>query len=433
MAYYLQKLGIRYDLFEAEPEVGGLIKSKRVKSYQLELGPHSLQFTPELQELLLELKLEDQIILPAPVSEQRFIRRDGKYYSLPQSPLKLLTSSFFSWNTKLKIAQEAQKPQEDIPEETISHFFKRRFGQEVVDYLVKPVVAGIYGGDADHLLLEKTFPFVKEMEQQHGSVLKALTQQEDLIDRRQIFTLAQGLQTLPNAIASKLISLHVSQEVEMVHKVRGKYFLSIKNDVDGLSDTEYDAVILSLPAHSAAEMLEYTAPGFSASLQNVTYSPLAVVHSAYHKQTVGADLNGFGAFHPPVENQFSAGSIWSSSLFPKLCPEDEVLFSSIIGGTQNPGHTLFPEAQIKLEVHHELKENHAISAAFPLFQYCRVWPKALPQPDIFILDVHQLAEKLEEENLFASANWMAGPSVPDCIRHAKQLAQKIYSLRPSAG
>ncbi|MFC6999070.1 protoporphyrinogen oxidase [Rufibacter roseus] len=430
VAYYLQKLGMRYDLFEAEAEAGGLIKSPRVGDYQLELGPHSLQLTPDLQELLHELKLNDEIVQPAQVSQNRFIRKDGKYHCLPNSPVKLLMSSFFSWRTKLQIAQEPQKPVQDIPEETISHFFKRRFGQEVVDYLVKPMVAGIYGGDPDQLLLEKTFPYIKEMEKQHGSILKALTKEEQP-DRHPVFTLTHGLQALPKAIASKLISLHLDHQVEMVHRTHGKYFLSIKNDEEGLSEVEYDAVIMALPAHKAAEQLEYTAPGLAAALQNVTYSPMAVVHSAYHKHTIGHDVNGFGALHPAKEKQFTAGSIWSSSLFPRLCPDDEVLFSSFVGGTQAPIHTHYPETEIKHRTHIELKANYNISADTPLFQHCQVWPQAIPQPDMFILDVHELVSKLEKEKLFACANWMAGPSVPDCIRYARQLAQKIYSMLPS--
>jgi oxygen-dependent protoporphyrinogen oxidase len=46
-------------------------------------------------------------------------------------------------------------------------------------------------------------------------------------------------------------------------------------------------------------------------------------------------------------------------------------------------------------------------------------------------DVHVMAQALEEDLLFACANWISGPAVEDCIQHAKALAQKIYSIRPS--
>ncbi|WP_066835195.1 protoporphyrinogen oxidase [Rufibacter ruber] len=423
LAYYLQKLGIRYDLFESSSEVGGMVKSRAQSGYQLELGPHALQMNGELQDLLQELKLDSQIIWPAQAAQQRFILRNGKFHSIPTSPLKLLLNSFFSWHTKLQISQEVQKPRQEIPGETVGHFFLRRFGQEVVDYLVQPLVAGVYGGDPDTLLLEKTFPAMKELERAHGSVLKGLVKQHKG-EPSQIFTLAPGLQALPNAIASKLVSLHLDHEVEMIHKNRGKFFLSIRHDQEGLSDEEYDLVVLALPAHAAAELLEYTAPGLSAALQNVNYAPLTVVHTAYRKQNVGFTLNGLGALHPGKENPVSTGSIWSSSVFPAVCPEGEVLFSSFVHS--GPASA----AQVPQKVHRELQQNYSISGS-PLFQHCHVWPKALPQPDQFILDVHRLAEVLEEEHLFACANWVAGPAVRDCIAFAKSIAQKIYSRRPS--
>ncbi|WP_207435097.1 protoporphyrinogen oxidase [Sabulibacter ruber] len=430
LAYYLQKLGVRYDLFECNTEVGGVIKSRRQGAYQLEFGPHSLQMNEELQELIEELKLEDQVIRPATKSQDRYIRKDGEYYCIPSSPRRLLLNDFFHWRTKLKITQETTLPPQEIPEETVSHFFKRRFGQEVVDYLVKPMVAGICAGDPDKLLLEKTFPALKELERTHGSVLKGLDLHKD-IPRGQIFSLEQGLQSLPKAIGSKLISLHLDHKVEMIHKTKGKYLLSIQHDVEGLADVEFDAVVVALPAHAAAELLDYTMPGFAAALQNVTYAPLTVVHTAYRKHSVGFPLDGFGALHPQKDQPFSSGNIWNSSLFPRTCPDDEVLFSSFVGGSQAPELANLPDADIFLQVHQELKENYSISSNMPVFQHCYRWPTGLPQADMFITDVHQLAEIVEEDCLYSCSNWIAGTSVPDCVKYAKQLAQKIYSRRIS--
>ncbi len=430
LAYYLQKLGIRYDLFESEPQVGGVIKSVQKGAYHLELGPHSLQMNEELEELIQELKLEDEVIRPATRSQDRYIRKDGEYHCLPSSPRRLLLDSFFHWRTKLKITQEVKLPPQEVPEETVSHFFKRRFGQEVVDYLVKPMVAGMYGGDPDKLLLEKTFPALKEMERQHGSVLKALDLQVDL-PRKQVVSLLNGLQTLPEAIASKLVSLHVDHKVEMIHKTKGKYLLSIRHDVEGLADEEFDAVVVALPAHAAAELLDFTTPGLAAALHNVSYAPMTVVHTAYRKHAIGFPLDGLGAMHPQKEQPFSSGTVWSSALFPRICPDDEVLFSSYVGGSQAAEFASLPEAEILLRVHEELTENYSISATLPVFQHCYRWPSALPQADIFITDVHLMLGLLEQDQLYACTNWVAGPAIPDCVRYAKQLAQKIFSQRPS--
>ncbi|GAA4302432.1 protoporphyrinogen oxidase [Nibribacter koreensis] len=430
LAYYLQKLGVRYDLFEASDQVGGMLKSCKQGSYQFELGPNSLQDTPELEELLQELKLQEEKVKPSSVASNRFILKDGKYQKLPVSPLGMLFHPFFDWRTKLRIARETQCTKREVAEETITHFFARRFGTEVVEYLVKPMVAGIYGGDPDQLLLEKTMPFLQKLERKHGSVLKGLVQAPE-IRRRPIFTLKSGLETLANAISSKLVSLHTGQRIEMVHKLHGKYLLSIQNDVEGLSDEEYDAVVIALPAYAAADLLNYVAPGLSASLFNVNYAPMAVVHTAYHREQVKFPLNGYGALNPKKEGTFTAGSVWTSALFPHCAPSKEVFFTTFVGGTQWQQHLDLPRQEIMEKVHQELKTLYGISAKEPTFQHYHRWAKALPQPDVFILDVHLMAQALEEEHLYCCANWMAGPSVPDCIAYAKSLAHKINSQRPS--
>ena len=236
---------------------------------------------------------------------------------------------------------------------------------------------------------------------------------------------------MSEAIASKLISLHLGQKIEMVHKLHGKYLLSIQNDVEGLSDEEFDAVVIALPAHPAADLLNYVAPGLSASLFNVNYAPMAVVHTAYRQADVKFPLNGFGALHPKRENTFTCGSVWTSSLFPHAVPDKEVLFTTFVGGMQWQEHLNLPRQEIMEKVHAELAALYGISAKEPVFQHYHRWAKALPQPDIFIQDVHTLAEALEEDQLYCCANWVAGPSVSDCILFAKNMAHKIKSQRPS--
>ncbi|RZL13549.1 MAG: FAD-dependent oxidoreductase, partial [Hymenobacter sp.] len=74
LAYYLQKAGVAYDLFEASTRPGGnLLSPQAPEGYQLEAGPNSLLLSAELEELLLELCLQDHIQEAAPVSQHRFV------------------------------------------------------------------------------------------------------------------------------------------------------------------------------------------------------------------------------------------------------------------------------------------------------------------------------------------------------------------------
>ena len=135
LAFYLQKAGVAYDLFEASERPGGnLLSPHEAAGYQLEAGPNSLLLSAELEELLLELGLQDDIQEAAPVSQHRYVLRHGQYQALPASPPKLLTSSFFSLKTKLRLLGELlRRPAPPRPGETIAAFFERHIGPEVVE------------------------------------------------------------------------------------------------------------------------------------------------------------------------------------------------------------------------------------------------------------------------------------------------------------
>ncbi|MCX2742175.1 protoporphyrinogen oxidase [Pontibacter anaerobius] len=431
LAYYLQKLGIPYDLFESGSQVGGNIRSVQEGDYLLELGPNATQFSQELDELVRELKLEQELLPATGNSLNHFVLRDGSYQQLPLTPFSLLSSKCFSWKTRYRILQEKNVPPAGHDYETVSQFFERRFGPGVLQYAVNPFIAGLYAGDPDKLLIRKTFPRLKELEMEHGSVLKGLALHSRTHDRQQPISFINGMQTLPNAIADKLISLHTEHRVVMVTRSQGKYIVSCSTPTDTDAE-EYDMLVLALPAYKAADLLHYTFPGMAAALQNIHYPPLSVVHTAYNRRDVNNPLDGFGAMHPKAEDAFTARSIWSSSVFGGRCRPHEVLFTTFVGGAQSEHHALTDREQLLQQVHEELKELHGISADKPNFQYAHLWKHSMPQYDIHIEDAHEMALNLETEGMHIAANWHAGVSVPSCIRHAKELACKINSERAHA-
>ncbi|NDK56740.1 protoporphyrinogen oxidase [Pontibacter fetidus] len=430
LAYYLQKLGIPYDLFEAEEHVGGNIKTLQEGGYLLELGPNALQCTPELTALIKELKLEQEVIPTAHSTNNRYVLHDGTYEKSPSNPFSLLSNTFFSWKTKLRILKEKDVPPADITYETITQFFDRRFGPGVIDYSVNPFVTGNYGGDPEKLLVHKAIPILKEMENRYGSVLKGLVQHKNGHLTHQNISFAKGMQALPNAIAEKLISLHTDHRVEMITRNQGKYIISCATTGD-YDTQEYNLLVLALPALPAAELLHFTFPGMAAALQNIHYPPMAVVHTVYNRRDVRHDLDGFGVLHPKAECPFTVGSIWSSSLFDGRCRPHEVLFTSFVGGAQYEAHAITDKKTLMQCVHQELAEKHHIASDKPIFQHMHFMEHSIPQYDMYIEDAHQMAKQLEQDGLFIAANWQAGVSVPSCIRHAKELAHKINLKRPA--
>lgn len=424
LAWYLQRAGVAYDLFEAEARPGGnLLSWATPEGYLLETGPNSLQLSPELEELLADLGLTNQIEDTAAVSQHRFVLRGGRYRQLPGSPPTLLTNGFFSLKAKWLLTKELRKEAAAADaHETVAHFFRRRFGPEIVDYAVNPFMAGIYAGDPEHLLLHKTFPQLAALEQQYGSVLRGLAKTGKGAPRRRIFTLKNGAQTITDTLAAKLTHYHSGTAVTTIARAAdGAYQLQLAPTGAALG---YTHLALALPTHAAAPLLAPLFPHAAAALAAVHYPPMSVVFSAYDRGAVAHPLNGFGALHPKVEGAYAAGSVWTSAIYPQRVPAGQVLFTTFVGGAQYEAAAGEPEDAQKAAVHTELSRYYGITGA-PRWQGRYFWPRSIPQFDRRIVGAHAAAAALEADNIVAVANWRAGVSVPDCVRHARRTAEAL--------
>ena len=423
-AWYLQKAGVAYDLFEASERPGGNLRSQPTpEGYLLETGPNSLQLSPKLEELLTDLGLTDQIQDAAAVSQHRYVLRNGHYQQLPGSPPALLKNSFFSWPAKLRLLSEFLRPTAPLDAtETVDHFFRRRFGSEIVDYAVNPFMAGIYAGDPAQLLIHKTFPQIAALEQQYSSVLRGLMKTSKGAARRRIIGLKNGIQTLTNTLASKLSHYHPGTAVTAITRTPDGYHLETANRQ--LPTDNYSHLVLALPAYAAAPLLKQLFPTAAAAFAAVHYPPMAAVFSAYDRAAVTHPLNGFGALHPKVENPYAAGSIWTSSIYPNRVPAGQVLFTTFVGGSQYEDAAREPVEAQKAAVHAELSRLYGISQP-PIWQSQYAWPRSIPQFDARIVDAHMAADALENEHILTVANWRAGVGVPDCIRRGRKVAENL--------
>jgi oxygen-dependent protoporphyrinogen oxidase len=421
LAYHLEKQKKEYVLLELkanEQQPGGYIRSIREKEYLYELGPNSLLCDHDLLQLLEELSIASEIVEANAVSKNRYIYRNGAYRKLPSSPASLLFSSFFSWKTKLKIFGETKVHSKSPQGETLAAFFERRFGREVVEYALDPFVSGIYAGNPEELLVSYTFPSLVEMEEKYGSVLKGLRKNKST-ERKKVISFKEGLQTLPQALASKIKITYSERGVQEINR-RGDFWEIITEE----QTYQAKKVVLATAAHQAAPFFIKSNPRFGEALQKIAYSPIIIVHTLYYKNDLKQAINGFGALHPSKENLFSLGHVWTSSVFSGRCKDNEVMFTTFVGGSRGYEKTLLEDHQVMAKVQKEIRELYGVQT-LPVSQRIFRWEKAIPQYDKYITDAYQMAQELENEHLYVCSSWKGGVSVPDCLKKAKTLAEKL--------
>ncbi len=420
LAYFLQKKGIEYVLLEASNRVGGLINTSFVDGYTLETGPNSILCNAELTSFLQEIGLEKDIVQPVEISKNRFIFKEGKLRKLPSSPLNLFLGSYFNWETKKKIFKEWSlgAVENQNPTETIAQFFERRFNKDVFDYAVQPFVSGIYAGDATKILVNKAFPQLQKMEKQYGSILKGMMK-EASGNRKKSLNFKNGMEQLPLALASKLKNVHLNTSVKNITQ-SGDGF-----EVVTPSQTfTANKVVLSIPSYTAADLLISIDPEISTALNRVNYVTNSAVYLAYKKADVSFKLDGFGSLNPAKENRFTAGTIWTSTLFPERCKSDEVLLTSFIGGALQGEQASLPDEELIQNTHQDVKEIYGITGN-PVFAHVKRWSQAIPQYDRNILEVEKFIPRLQRRQIYVNANWNEGVSLGDCIEKSRKLAEEF--------
>ena len=430
LAYDLQQRGIAYHLWEAADQPGGYIQSKwegvetptgsTSGPYLRELGPNSLLGDANLLLWLDELGLTPKLTFSKPVSKARYIFRNGTYRKLPSGPPSLLFGNFFSWKTKLAIFRERSNQTISPPGETLAQFFRRRFSQEIVDYALGPFVAGIYAGDPEQLLVSETFPILLQYEKEYGSVIRGLIKNQSKMGRRQSFSFQDGLQMLPDALASRLTNLSLNTPVERISKTNDGWQVKTAT-----GQQTVDKLVLTIGTDATAHLVEPHYKELANALRAITYPPMTAVHSVYKRADVAHPLDGFGGLNPKIEGRFSAGHIWSSSVFDGRCPADEVLITTMVGGQTGVSNAQLPDSVVAENVHQELATSFGINATKPVFQAVQRWERAIPQYDTNILAVKKPVEAVQVDQLFVCANWYGGVSLSDCIQKAQKLARQL--------
>ena len=422
VAYGLQRVGIDVVLFEKSSSVGGNIKTEVRDGFLIEHGPNSTLATRGLLDLLRDLGISDQIEPPRPNAKKRYILRHGRLISLPSKLIGLISNKAFSATAKLRLLKEPFVRTKAPQDESIAAFFERRLGKEIVDYAVDPFISGIYAGDPRKLSIRHAFPRLFELERDFGGLLiGAIFSRRDKASKLpkgtpRSITFKKGMRTLIDALSNKLSgSIRTGTDVKRVAKADPAGF-RVQTDADaGI----FDAVVICTPAHSAARIIESLDSGLAKEFLGIHYPPIAVVFTAFKRENVRTDPDGFGFLVPCIEQRQILGSLWTSSVFENRTPKGYHLFTTFIGGSRNADITRNSEDRLIQIALDELASILGIEGR-PEFATVKKWEKAIPQYNIGYETVVEAIESFQSSNsgVFFCSNFYKGISVTDCIKNS---------------
>lgn len=451
-AYYLEKArqsgaDIEWTLFEKSNRLGGVIKTEDRDGFVLEAGPDSfLSIKPDGAQLCRDLGIGDQLISSNDVERKTYILvrgrllpiPDGLQFMVPTRVWPMVTTPLFSWGTKLRMAGEFLKlsgAQGQDEDESVANFVRRHFGRQMVERVAEPLLAGVYGGNADNLSVRAVLPRFVEMEREHGSLVQATLRARRQTPRNNagkeegpqpLFTsLRNGAQQMVDALVSQLppASLRLGQERTSLQRAGDRW---------QFGGGSFDSVVLAVPAQSSAVLLEPIQPKLASLLKRISYTSSAAVALAYDHANLPP---GHGFLVPASEGRTMLACTFVHKKFPYRAPQGAALLRCFISSARVPELLNYSDEALQAIVQKELKDILGLSAA-PRFVRVFRWTCALPQYETGHLERVAEMEKLLQElpGIHIAGNSFYGIGIPDCIRSARRAVEAITSsaLQPAS-
>ena len=406
-------------VYEASDRVGGKLRTESVAGVRVDVGAEAM-LARRPEGVALAEALGMPIVHPTRATSRilsygALRRMPRSIMGVPMDVEELATSGVLSADGVARMRAEAalavEPPAGDV---SVGDLVAARYGDEVTDRLVEPLLGGVYAGRARRISAAAAVPQLLTM-----LARGALTPQAAAIEpsTAPVFAgLEGGMGRLPGRLAEGL-------------DVR------LSTTVGSLDDLDADAIVLATPARPTARLLRDAAPEAAALLGGVESATSAVVTFAFRAADVAAELGEerSGFLIPPVEPTAIKASTFSFAKWDWVraagAAEGVVHLRTSLG---RAGETLSEDDDALIAASRADLETIAGVTAAPVDVHVQRWVDGLPQYAVGHLD---LVERVRADVARAAGGTgrrivvcgaaYDGVGIPAVIASARRAAQTV--------
>lgn len=413
-------------VLESTHRIGGKLLTEYVEGFVIEGAAESfLSRKDRGVGLCEELGLGEELIGRRPENARSFVRVGRDLHALPEGLTGMIPTNLETVETSALLSKEGRErlaAEVDLPpappgsDESVASFISRRLGREAYERMVEPLMAGIYGGDGEQLSLRATFPQLRTLELEHGSVLRGLAEQSPAESRYPPFvSLRSGMQTFVDRLAASLehTAIHASQP-RTLHALPGGYAVDFGHIVQA------DGIVIAAPAFEASRLLVELDPELADLLAGIPYAPSAIVTLGYRLEDLRHPLDGYGYVVPASEGSDVLACTWSSSKWEGRAPLGHALLRVYLRRIpRGSDDRLIDVARAELTL-------LGIEAQ-PLLTRVHRWPRGMPQ---YVLGHVERLERIDaalerHPGLALAGAAYRGVGIPDCIHSGEEAARSL--------
>jgi oxygen-dependent protoporphyrinogen oxidase len=431
VAHFLQKYRPRAKITILEKGVtpGGAIRSFQQEGFLAEWGAHGFLDNVEASRELLRDTGLDREAQKAPLDQfVRYICLNGRLNLIPQNPKKIIRSNLVSLPAKLRVLADLWKKPRRM-EQTVADWAAYRFGSSLLPF-VDAVLTGTYAGDLNRLSIDATFPGIRTLELEKGSVIRGLLQKKKEAGEKPreggkrrlpaMVSFPQGMGRLPEVLARDK-NLLCSTEVETIlHDEEGW-------EVHSAGKTyRADSLVLALSVNQSLALLQ-NASGLTGEEPPVDAIPEARIVTVAMGFGATAQIPfGFGYLAPEQEKRFALGALFSTHMFPGRAPKGHMLLEALVGGRRHPEKLGLDDDELIRQTYADLKQLIHLPDP-PVFTKVLRPEHGIPQLEIGYPRLLAWRNRLVADNrgLYICGFGWEGIGINDMTKAAREVASAI--------
>ena len=418
---------------DADGRAGGKILTEPFAGGTVELGPDAfIARAPEGADLCRALGLDD---LVAPSARRAFLWIGGQIRALPDGlvlglPTELtavarsgILSPAGLGRAGLDIVLPRDRHRGD---RSVGSLVRARFGHEVHERLVDPLLGGIHAGDTDALSVEATAPQLAAAARRHRSLLLGLRADAKQTaagrDGPVFLTPRAGLGALVGRLTAD-IDLRLRTQVTRLAPDGAGWRVELATG-DAI---EAAAVVVTTPAFVAADLVAPLSDTAAAGLRGIDHASVSLVVMAYPAGSIARPVDGSGFLVPRRDGRLMTACSWASAKWPHWNDDGHVLLRVSAGRAGDERAMALDDDALVERLHGELVEAVGASAP-PVATRVARWPRSFPQYAVGHVDrvgtIDAALDTAAPGIVLAGAAYR-GVGIPACIAQAAAAARRV--------
>ena len=452
-AFFLRDEPVTVTVLEGSPRLGGKLTVSEVAGVPVDAGAEALLARrPEGTGLIRAVGMGGDLVQPGSTAARIWSR--GVLRGMPARQMMgvpadfddLARSGVLSAAGLATARREPELPAAardgDVP---VASYVAARFGQEVVDRLVDPLLGGVYAGRSEELSFDATLPALAEAARTRVSLTEAAASllpapkpagAANGAARPAVFTtLAGGLGLLPDAVAAASgAAVRTSAMVRELARTERGWRLTI-GSAHAPEYLDADAVIVAVPGRPASRLLDGV-PGAApaaAALDEIAYASMAIITFAYPRAAFPQPPEGSGYLVPAVDGHPVKAVTFSSAKWPHLQAQapDVVIARCSVGRIGEEGLLQRDDEDLAAVAAADLAAATGVRGA-PSDTRVTRWGGALPQYTVGHRDrvAAIRASVASQPGLAVCGAAYDGVGIPACIATAQEAVTQLLASLP---